>query len=183
MNTATHCKTSNGFRQLVGTSLAMVMCLAPCSVTAQTPAPQTLTAQTKTAPVPVQQSPGQNAPAQPEAPATPLPAEQPAAAPESSPAPLQPRGEELPNSPGAAQVPQPVPPPVGTAAAEGQEVSGVLASKPAGFAIAPARTRQPRSWLIKIGAIVGAGVAVGTVMALSAGSPSRPPNSAASRGR
>jgi hypothetical protein len=31
--------------------------------------------------------------------------------------------------------------------------------------------------LIKLGAVIGAGVAIGTVMALSNASPSRPPNS------
>jgi len=65
--------------------------------------------------------------------------------------------------------------PVGTAAAESVETTGVAASKPAGAAIAPAKQRRTRSMLIKVGAIVGASVAVGTVVALSAASPSRPP--------
>lgn len=65
--------------------------------------------------------------------------------------------------------------PVGTAAAESVETTGVAASKPAGAAIAPAKQRRTRSLLIKVGAIVGAGVAIGTVAALSSGSPSRPP--------
>jgi hypothetical protein len=65
--------------------------------------------------------------------------------------------------------------PVGTAAAGGVESTGVAASKPAGAAIAPAKQRRTRSFLIKVSAIVGAGVAIGTVAALSSASPSRPP--------
>lgn len=65
--------------------------------------------------------------------------------------------------------------PVGTAAAAGVETTGVAASKPAGAAIAPAKQRRTRSFLIKVSAIVGAGVAVGTVVALANASPSRPP--------
>ncbi len=65
--------------------------------------------------------------------------------------------------------------PVGTAAAEFIKTTGVAASEPAGAAIAPAKQRRVRSILIKVGAIVGAGVAVGTVVALSSSSPSRPP--------
>jgi hypothetical protein len=64
--------------------------------------------------------------------------------------------------------------PVGTAAAQYVKTTGVAASKPAGAAIAPAKQRRARSILIKVGAIVGAGVAVGTVAALASASPSRP---------
>ena len=67
--------------------------------------------------------------------------------------------------------------PVGTAAAEAPAPVGIAASNPSGAAIAPAKQRRVRVFLIKVGAIVGAGVAVGTVAALSAGSPSRPPGS------
>jgi hypothetical protein len=95
----------------------------------------------------------------------------------SQPAPTQ--SKELPNSPGSVR---PQPPaaterPVGTAAAEIGNASGVAASKPAGVAIAPAKQHQSRSLLLKVGAVIGAGVAIGTVMALSNASPSRPPNS------
>lgn len=86
--------------------------------------------------------------------------------------------QPLPDSPGttrAAQPPAGTQTPAGTAAAEVSNASGVAASKPAGVAIAPAKQRRVRSFLIKMGAIVGAGVAVGTVFALSQGSPSRPP--------
>ncbi len=66
--------------------------------------------------------------------------------------------------------------PVGTAAAEAPYVSGVAASQPAGVAIAPAKQRRLRTILIRTGAIVAAGVAVGVVVALSEGTSSRPPH-------
>ena len=92
----------------------------------------------------------------------------------------QPQPNELPNSPGSVR-PQAQPSsterPLGTAAAEIGNASGTAASKPAGVAIAPAKQHQSRSLLIKLGAVLGAGVAIGTVMALSNASPSRPPNS------
>lgn len=65
--------------------------------------------------------------------------------------------------------------PVGTAAAEGSHASGVAASQPAGVAIAPAKQRRVRTIVLKVGAIVGAGVAVGSVVALTAATPSKPP--------
>lgn len=64
--------------------------------------------------------------------------------------------------------------PVGTAAAPYEPVTGVAASRPAGAAIAPAKQRRVRTFLISLGVIAGAGIAVGSVMALSHGSPSRP---------
>jgi hypothetical protein len=64
--------------------------------------------------------------------------------------------------------------PVGTAAAQPVNTLGVAASKPTGAAIAPAKQRRARSILIKVGAALGAGVAIGTVVALSNSSPSRP---------
>jgi hypothetical protein len=67
--------------------------------------------------------------------------------------------------------------PRGTAAAESVPTTGVAASRPAGAAVAPAKQRRVRSILIKVGVLVGAGVAVGTTMALSQGSPSKPPGS------
>jgi hypothetical protein len=99
---------------------------------------------------------------------------------------------ELPENPGrsstppsaAAPAPQNnVPPPAtqpsGTAVAPSVQVSGSAASKPAGVAIAPPKQRQIRTWLIRFGFIAGAGVALGTVAALSAASPSRVPNAPA----
>lgn len=63
---------------------------------------------------------------------------------------------------------------VGTAAAPYEKATGVAASRPAGAVVAPAKQKRSRSFLIRVGLIVGACVAVGTVVALSAGSPSRP---------
>src|SRR5689334_22258989 len=57
--------------------------------------------------------------------------------------------------------------PSGTAASEMTNVGGMTASEPAGVAIAPAKQHRARSILIKMGAILGAGAAVGTVAALS----------------
>jgi hypothetical protein len=64
--------------------------------------------------------------------------------------------------------------PVGTAAAPYEKTQGIAASRPAGAVIAPAKQRRARSFLIRVSVIVGAAVAIGTVAALSKGSPSRP---------
>src|SRR5258708_4941485 len=65
--------------------------------------------------------------------------------------------------------------PVGTAAAETSNASGIAASQPAGVAIAPAKQRRARTMVLRVGALVGAGVAVGTVVALTQATPSKPP--------
>ena len=65
--------------------------------------------------------------------------------------------------------------PVGTAAAEAPKVSGITAAQPAGVAIAPAKQRRVRTIVLRVGAIVGAGAALGTVIALTAATPSKPP--------
>ena len=65
--------------------------------------------------------------------------------------------------------------PVGTAAAESPDASGIAASQPAGVAIAPAKQRRVRTIVVRMGAIIGAGVAVGSVVALTAGTSSKPP--------
>jgi hypothetical protein len=51
---------------------------------------------------------------------------------------------------------------------------GVAASRPAGAVIAPAKQRRARAIFIKVGVVVGACVALGTVMALSRSSSSTP---------
>jgi hypothetical protein len=98
----------------------------------------------------------QSAPAQPQSTAS---------APAQSAAPAQPQSAP----PTASQRP------VGTAVAESPKASGIAASQPAGFAVAPAKQRRVRAIVIKTGAIVGAAVAIGTVVALTAGTPSKPP--------
>ena len=45
----------------------------------------------------------------------------------------------------------------------------------AGVAVAPAKQRRVRTIVIRVGAIVGAGVAVGSVVALTAATSSKPP--------
>lgn len=78
-------------------------------------------------------------------------------APQQQPAPQQPSNE-----------------PLGTAAAPYEKTTGVAASRPAGAAIAPAKQKRSRSFVIKVSLLVGAAIAVGTVVGLSKGSPSRP---------
>ena len=118
--------------------------------------------------------------------------------PASNPAPAtQPAVEPLPDSPSAAR-PQDAqnaagqsgatqsPPqsqqdgnqkPVGTAAAETATTTGFAASRPAGAALAPAKQKRSRTILISVGAIAGAAVALGLVVALTKGTPSKPPGS------
>lgn len=76
-----------------------------------------------------------------------------------------------------AQSPKSIPlqQPVGTAAAGSSKVSGIAAAQPAGIAIAPAKQRRVRTIVLRVGAIVGTGVAVGTVVALSRATLSKPP--------
>ena len=88
---------------------------------------------------------------------------------------LAPAQEQQPATP----QPAPAPPdnahrPVGTAAAPYEPTTGIAASRPAGAAIAPAKQRRVRTFLISLGVIAGAGIAIGSVAALSHGSPSRP---------
>ena len=111
----------------------------------------------------------------------------------ASPSTMQPP-VELPDNPGSASKPENTAPaeptpqtanrqgqaaqqPSGTAVAPPVAVSGGAASKPAGVAIAPPKQKQIRSLLIKFGFLAGAGIAIGTVVGLSAASPSHVPNS------
>jgi hypothetical protein len=121
--------------------------------------------------------------------------------PDPSQAPLQPVTSNLPDAPSATQqqnAPATQPPapaetqpppaeteppqqqPLGAAAAEAATPTGGAASKPAGTAIAPAKQRQVRSLLIKLGVVAAAGVALGTVYGLSRGTSSLPPNASTS---
>jgi len=65
--------------------------------------------------------------------------------------------------------------PVGTAAAEAPRVSGITAAEPAGVAIAPAKQHRARAIVVKVGALVGAAAALGTVVGLSEATHSKPP--------
>ena len=62
----------------------------------------------------------------------------------------------------------------GTAAGPYIKPGGVPVSRPAGAAIAPAKQRRIRVIAIRLGLIVGAAIAVGTVAAATLGSPSHP---------
>ncbi len=75
---------------------------------------------------------------------------------------------------------KPSPEPLGTAAAESVRTTGNGASKPAGAAVAPAKQHRVRSLLIKLGAVAAVGVAVGSVAAMTKGTPSTPPNTTTS---
>ncbi len=117
---------------------------------------------------------------QPGAPGTTVnPAEgplEPVPAPEEHPLPNAPSAQTPPAQSAPAPPPQAQTEPLGTAAAPGVPAVGGGASKPAGMAIAPAKQRQYRSLFLKIGLIAGAGIALGTVYALSRGTSSTPPN-------
>jgi cytoskeletal protein RodZ len=65
--------------------------------------------------------------------------------------------------------------PVGTATAEAPDTSGIAASQPAGAAVAPAKQRRVRTIVIKVGAIAAGAVALGTVVALTEATSSKPP--------
>ncbi len=92
------------------------------------------------------------------------------------PAPTQGQPPASPPQSQSSQAPSsPAQRPVGTAAAETSNASGIAASQPAGVAIAPAKQRRARTMVLRVGALVGAGVAVGTVVALTQATPSKPP--------
>jgi len=115
----------------------------------------------------VDQGSRQSAPAQQQANA---PAQQ-----QSAPTQQQPTNPaQRPNAPEPQQANPNTTEPVGTAAAPYESPVGAAVSRPAGAAIAPAKQKRRRSFLIRMGLVVGAAVAVGTVVALSKASPSRP---------
>jgi cytoskeletal protein RodZ len=84
------------------------------------------------------------------------------------------QAQSEPTSPSPAQT-APAQKPVGTAAAEASNVNAVAASQPAGVAIAPAKQRRVRTIILRTGAIIAAGVAVGAIVALTAATPPKPP--------
>jgi hypothetical protein len=87
---------------------------------------------------------------------------------------LQSAGEHESTQQSAPANPQNSKVPVGTAAAPYVKPEGVAASRPAGAAIAPAKQKRSHSFALRVGLIVGAGIAIGTVTALSLSSSSRP---------
>ena len=88
--------------------------------------------------------------------------------------------DALPDAPQSQSPPttpnqQPAQAPSGAAGAKAANVKGAPVAQPAGAAVAPARERGHRSLFIKLGLLAGAGIAVGTVVALSEKSQVRPP--------
>ncbi|MFP5227719.1 MAG: hypothetical protein ACLGXA_08800 [Acidobacteriota bacterium] len=64
--------------------------------------------------------------------------------------------------------------PMGTAAAPAEPAGGIAATRPAGAAIAPAKQKRTHTLLIRWSLLIGAAVAVGTVVGLSSASQNRP---------
>ena len=145
--------------------LAAALILAPLTAEAQQPAgtPPDTTQQ------PAAQQPQTGTTVNPaQGPLEPAPAPQ-----EQKPLPESPQAQPAPAKPQTQNQTEPL----GTATAPGVSTVGGGASKPAGTAIAPAKQRQYRSLLIKLGLVAGAGAALGTVYALSRGTSSVPPGS------
>jgi hypothetical protein len=117
--------------------------------------------------------------------------------PDPSKGPLQPvpsQTRPLPNAPSSTAQPQTtvnapqdqtqqkIEPPLGAAAAEAGKPTGGLASKPAGNAIAPAKQKQVRSMLFKVGAVAAGAAALGIVYGLSRSTSSTPPGATSTTG-
>ena len=119
-------------------------------------------------------TPPQQAPTQQTVPAAPPPNSEVASLPDSpNPVPDQNAPQQQPTS-ASTQQQTTNPQTMGTAAAPAEPANGVAASKPAGAAIAPAKQKRTRSFAIKLSLLIGGAVAIGTVVALSSASPSRP---------
>src|SRR5258708_5395851 len=186
---------SSRVAKILSSSLIVGLCLTPEMMPAQqsaAPAPASNSAQQQTQPASPAQTPAQPQPSQQSS----QPSNQNRGTTvDPAQAPLQPvttypdasdnQQQEAPGATAPSQAPasvttlqdapQPKKPPaepVGAAAAEKVPTVGGAASRPAGAAIAPAKQRQTRSLLLKIGAIAAAGAALGTVYALSRGTPS-----------
>ncbi len=160
-------------RLMIGT-MSFALCGVPELLQAQSNSPQTSTTQSAT-PDP---SRGPQQPAGNE-PAAPLPEAPSANAPEAtspstpSAAPATSSSQNTPNTSSSSQ--DQTQAPAGAAAAQRAETAGGAASRPAGNAIAPAKQRQTRSLLIKVGAVAAAGAAAGLIYGLSRGTGSLPP--------
>ena len=156
-------------RFLIG-AMWFVLCGGPELMQAQSNSPQASTAQSATPDPsrgPQQPAGSEQAAPLPEAPS----ANTPPSAPTASGADTTSRGDTA-SSSSQAQSTQA---PTGAAAAQRAETAGGAASKPAGNAIAPAKQRQTRSLLIKVGAVAAAGAAAGIIYGLSRGTGSLPP--------
>ena len=65
--------------------------------------------------------------------------------------------------------------PLGTAGAPAPAALPIAAAEPTGIAIAPAKQRRVRKIVLKVGALVGAGAALSTVLILTETTASKPP--------
>jgi hypothetical protein len=152
-------KTVTGwFYRQVGMALAILLA-APLGVAAATPPQQAPTQQT----VPAAPPPANLEPQVASLPDSPNPVPDPNATPQQESSAQASTQQQTTN-----------PQTMGTAAAPAEPASGIAASKPAGAAIAPARQKRTRSFVIKLSLLIGGAVAIGTVVALSSASPSRP---------
>ncbi len=142
----------NSSPRILSLTLALCLCGAPEMLGAQTQ---------NTSSPPASPATAQNPPDLPDAPDT-TPATQP-----NNDSPQNQNSQKPPSQPAQA--------PAGTGAAEAGPTAGGAGSRPSGMAIAPAKQHQVRSFLIKLGAVAGGAIAIGTVYALSRSSPSRPP--------
>ena len=104
-------------------------------------------------------------------PLQPVPAQEPPSTETPTP---QNSADALPATPAPQQKQEQFQQPLGAATAEGVTTVGGAASRPAGMAIAPDKQKDRRSLLIKIGLIAAAGIAIGTVAALSKGTSAKP---------
>ncbi len=165
--------------KFLSAALALLLAIAPEMVAQQSGAQQQQAAQTS-APA---QTPGQGTAVNPSQPplqpvttypsASDNPDQQQAAPADNN------QAQSTPEAPQPKAQQQQPSQPVGAATAERVPTAGGAAAKPAGAAIAPAKQHQTRALLLKIGAIAAAGVAAGTIYALSRGTSSTPPNAAA----
>jgi len=89
-------------------------------------------------------------------------------------------GKVLPDTPQPQLTQSPQQSPTGAAGAKAANPKGAPAAQPVGAAVAPVRQKGHHSLIVKLGLIMGAAAAIGTVVALSERSPSRPPGTSAS---
>jgi hypothetical protein len=151
-------RTSTGMKKIISDGLALLLAI-PLGVAAANAQQQT------TPPSPaLQQAQPASAPGQSDQQSSPADQDNVPAAP----------GTQTSEPVQSPQTQNSAPQPLGTAIAPAERTMGVTASRPAGAVIAPAKQRRIRAIVIKIGVVVGAAVAVGTVVALSHGSPSQP---------
>ena len=162
---------------------ALLICQAIPAATAQQPGPQPPAAQEPAPqqPVMAEQGAGQQQ-TSPETPVLPSATDQaPQLASKKDAAVSQ---NELPSAPDPQipdqpqqQAPQQTPAPqmpLGTAAAPAETPTGIPGSRPSGAAIAPAKQKRVRAFVISIGIALAGAAAIGTVVGLSRASHSTP---------